>query len=95
MELQITPILLDWPSIEKQLNTKPFFVNAIISGTSVKVFLNSGCLAYATVSSSWAKKVKLPCFSIPPRYLRVIDGTSKSPSIKKVAYFDVLIGNYY
>jgi hypothetical protein len=61
----------------------------------VKVFIDSGCLAYATVSSSWARKAGLPCFPIPPRYLRVIDGTSESPSIRKVAYFDALIGNHY
>ena len=72
----------------------PFYVNFGINGIHyTKALVDSGCLCFATISLSLARRLRLPRISITPRDLEQVNVTVKG-AIREVAYADTDIDGH-
>jgi len=71
------------------MDGEPFIVSTRVNGICfAKTLVDSGCLAYGTVSECFVRKWHLECISITPRPLTELMSTTKK-AISEVAYMDI------
>jgi hypothetical protein len=71
------------------MDTQGFYVNIGINGTHYsKVFIDSGCLCYMSVSERFADRLRLPRIPIKPRALQQF-ATITWDAIREVGYMDI------
>ena len=76
------------------MDGNPFYVNFGINGIHfTKALVDSGCLCFATISLSLAKRLRLPRIPITPRDLAQVNVTVKG-AIREVAYADTDIDGH-
>jgi hypothetical protein len=76
------------------MDGNPFYVNFGINGIHyTKALVDSGCLCFATISLSLARRLRLPRISITPRDLEQVNVTVKG-AIREVAYADTDIDGH-
>ncbi len=76
------------------MDGNPFYINFGINGTHyTKALVDSGCLCFATISLSLARRLHLPRISITPRDLAQVNVTVKG-AIREVAYADTDIDGH-
>ena len=76
------------------MNGNPFYVNFGINGIHyTKAFVDSGCLCFATVSLSFARRLRLPRIPITLRDLEQVNVTVKD-AIREVTYIDTDIDGH-
>jgi len=76
------------------MDGNPFYVNFGINGIHyTKALVDSGCLCFATISLSLARRLRLPRIAITPRDLAQVNVTVKG-AIREVAYADTDIDGH-
>ena len=81
--------LRDWKEAKRVMDGEPFIVSTRVNGIAfAKTLIDSGCLAYGTVSERFARKWHLDRISIPPRALAELKSVT-SNAITEVAYMDI------
>src|SRR4051794_28816158 len=71
------------------MDGEPFIVSTRVNGICyAKTLIDSGCLAYGTISQRFAQKWRLERIPITPRPLTELMSTTKS-AISEVAYMDI------
>jgi len=84
----------EWKEAEKQMDGNPFYINFGINGIHyTKALVDSGCLCFATISLSLARRLRLPRIPITPRDLAQVNVTVKG-AIREVAYADTDIDGH-
>ena len=84
----------EWKEVEKQMDGNPFYINFGINGIHyTKALVDSGCLCFATISLSLARRLRLPRIPITPRDLAQVNVTVKG-AIREVAYADTDIDGH-
>ena len=84
----------EWKEVESEMDGKPFYVNFGINGIHyTKALVDSGCLCFATISLSFARRLRLPRISITLRDLAQISVTIKG-AIREMAYTDTDIDGH-
>jgi hypothetical protein len=71
------------------MDSEPFIVSTRVNGICyARTLIDSGCLAYGTISQRFAQKWRLERIAITPRPLTELMSTTKS-AISEVAYMDI------
>ena len=79
---------------KKTMDREPFIVSTRINGICfARTLIDTGCLAYGTVSQRFARKWRLKRIPITPRPLTELISTTAS-AISEVAYIDIDLDGY-
>jgi hypothetical protein len=79
----------------KVIDSSPFIINVIIDVVSpTGVFVDSGCLSYYAVNTSFARKRSLQRHEISPRQLQLATEDAPNQTIREVAEFELDINGW-